>query len=527
MKTITSCIFLILMGMLSLKSMAVPVLNSHSSATATIYLDFDGHRVTASLWNGGAPIDCAAPALTDAQITEIFNRVAEDYRPFNVNITTDSLKFLSAPLSQRVRVIVTPTSSWKPNVGGVSYIGSFTWGDDTPAFVFSDRLGPNNAKFIAECCSHESGHTLGLSHQSKYDGSCNLTETYNTGSGSGETGWAPIMGNSYNRNMTGWYDGPTPYGCVNTQDNLSIITSANGFGYRTDDFTDSLNTGSYLLSSSSFNMNGIISTATDRDVFRMEFPVNNSIHIEAIPVSFGSSNSGSNLDIKIMLYDDRNTLIRTYNPLTTLSVSIDTTLKPGTYFIVLQGTGNAYTSNYGSIGSYSITGFRNALPIREVTLNGKLEQQKHHLSWNVISDEPLQSLEVEYATDGRSFVILNNTLLSGKSMTYMPFDINTRYYRIKATSVSGQTVYSNIVSLKGTPKTNQLFSVSTFTTSQISVNANEAYRYRIMDINANVLETGIGAKGFSTIDISKRIAGIYVLQLFGSSGSQSERIIKQ
>ena len=86
---------------------------------------------------------------------------------------------------------------------------------------------------VAECCSHESGHTLGLSHQSKYDDGCHLTATYNEGTGSGETAWAPIMGNSYYRNMSGWNNGPTPYGCGSNQDNLSIITSQNGFGYRT------------------------------------------------------------------------------------------------------------------------------------------------------------------------------------------------------------------------------------------------------------------------------------------------------
>ena len=123
---------------------------------------------------------------------------------------------------------------------GVSYVGSFTWGDNTPGFVFADKLG-NNPKFVAECISHESGHTVGLSHQSRYDNNCSMTEQYNVGTGAGETSWAPVMGNSYYRNMTGWNDGPTPYGCANTQDNLTIITSINGFSYRADDFKDEIN----------------------------------------------------------------------------------------------------------------------------------------------------------------------------------------------------------------------------------------------------------------------------------------------
>ena len=70
---------------------AVTPMSSLPSATATIFLDFDGHRVSGSLWNNGNPINCEAAPLTDAQILEIFNRVSEDYRPFNVNITTDSV----------------------------------------------------------------------------------------------------------------------------------------------------------------------------------------------------------------------------------------------------------------------------------------------------------------------------------------------------------------------------------------------------------------------------------------------------
>ncbi len=144
------------MILISLKSYSLPKLSSFPSAKATIYLDFDGQTVSGTSWNGGSTFYCMPAQVTDDQITEIFNRVSEDYRPFNINITTDSTVFLAAPLTQRVRVIITPTSAWYPGVGGVAFTGSFIWGDDTPAFVFSDMLG-NNTKMIAECCTHESG----------------------------------------------------------------------------------------------------------------------------------------------------------------------------------------------------------------------------------------------------------------------------------------------------------------------------------------------------------------------------------
>src|SRR5487761_2071249 len=142
-----------LITLFSMKAICLPVLSSLPTAQATIFLDFDGHYVQTTSWNGGNPIDCAPSGLSDAQIIEIFNRVSEDYRPFNINITTDSTVFYAAPLNRRIRIIITPTSSWYMGVGGVAYTGSFTWGDDTPAFVFPNRLGPDNPKMVAECCT--------------------------------------------------------------------------------------------------------------------------------------------------------------------------------------------------------------------------------------------------------------------------------------------------------------------------------------------------------------------------------------
>src|SRR5664279_3981864 len=112
--------------LLSMKASCLPLLSNLPSAKATIVLDFDGHYVQSSSWNGGNQLNCAPSGLNDAQIIDIFNRVSEDYRPFNINITTDSTKFLAAPLTKRIRVIITPTSGWFTGVGGVSYTGSFT-----------------------------------------------------------------------------------------------------------------------------------------------------------------------------------------------------------------------------------------------------------------------------------------------------------------------------------------------------------------------------------------------------------------
>lgn len=525
-----SALVLVMALLFSLPAFSVPKLNSFATATATIFLDFDGHYVQGTVWNGGNPINCAPANMTDAQITEAFYRVAEDYRPFFVNVTTDSTVFRNAPLNMRIRVIVTATNGWYPGVGGVAYVGSFSSGDDTPCFVFSEALG-NSPKMVGECCSHESGHTIGLSHQSKYASDCTTpSEPYNSGSPTGgEIGWAPIMGNSYYRNMSNWNNGPTPYGCTANQDNLSIIVSGdNGFTYRPDDYPETLNASTYTVPvSSAFNVPGIITTNSDRDAFRFVLPTNRNFRLNAIPFNVGSNYIGANLDIKLELYNSAGTKIRTYDPPSTMSVTIDTVLNAGTYYIRIDGTGNANIGEYGSLGSYTLTGTAGALPIHDVSLNGRIENNKHSLGWSIIADEPIKTIVVEFSGDGTTFRSLTSTSPATSKFTYQPYTNGTVYYRLKVTSVLDQTVYSNIVALKATGSADRLFTVSTLIQNEIVINASAAYNYRLTDANGRVVTTGNGAKGINRVDIFNQPSGMYILQLFNNEQQQSERIIKQ
>jgi len=528
MKKIFTLLFFTSILLISFKAISVPKLNSFPSAVSTIFLDFDGHYVQSTVWNGGTSFICDPSGISDLQITESFYRVAEDYRPFDINITTDSTVFLAAPLNKRIRIIITTTSAWMPGVGGVAYVGSFNWGDDTPAFVFSDRLGPYSPKMIGECCSHESGHTVGLSHQSKYGADCNTPiEQYNSGSATGgEIGWAPIMGNSYYRNISNWNNGPTPYGCASTQDNLSIIATQNGFSYRADDYTETLNGSTYTLPVTNFNLNGVISTSTDRDAFRITLTQNSNFHLSAVPFNVGSNYIGANLDIKIELYNSAAGLIRTYDP-ATMSITIDTVLNTGTYYLKLDGTGNANISEYGSLGAYTLNGAAGALPIHDVSLGGTADKNKHSLNWRIIADEPVKTIDIESSADGINFTSLTAVTSTSTRFSYQPYTGNTVYYRLKVVSVIDQTVYSNTVALKGAGNTEKLFNVSTRVQNDIIINAAADYQYRLHDINGRTVSAGSGIKGINRVNVSNQSNGMYIIQLFNNEQKQTERIIKQ
>ena len=527
MKNFTKYIFPFLILLISLPAFSYEKLSSLPSASATIFLDFDGHTVQSAAWNNGNKLFCTPSGLNDVQITEVFHRVSEDYRPFNVNITTDSTIFLAAPLAQRVRMIVTQTSDWYQGVGGVAYIGSFTWGDDTPGFIFPDRLA-NVPKYIAECCTHESGHTIGLSHQSAYNNDCGLVDPYNPGTGSGEAGWAPVMGNSYYKNMTGWYNGPTPYGCDNTQDNLTIITTQNGFGYRTDDYADEPNENNFLLPAASFSVSGIISTNVDKDAFKLVLANNENLHIDVIPFGLNSSNSGANLDVKIFLYNQSKTLIRTYDPVSSLSVSLDTALNAGTYFIVVKGTGNVNAAEYGSLGSYTLSGTSTkVLAIRDVRLQGNSRNEKHNFDWSIICDEPIISQTLEVSKDGSRFETLGNLNSSDKVYSYQPNLKSTLFYRLKITSSIGQTAYSNIISLQAVNNIRKQFTVATLVQHEVNIQATEKFDYALYDMKGGLLLKGKGNNGLNKISAANLPAGLFVIQIQGNNYKQTERIIKQ
>jgi hypothetical protein len=523
-------LFFVMLVLLSFKAISLPALSSFPSAKATIFLDFDGQFVNASSWNGGTPFYCTPSGFNDAQITEIFNRVAEDYRPFNINITTDSTVFLKAPLTQRMRIIITLTSSWYAGVGGVAYTGSFIWGDDTPGFVFPDRLS-YSTKNVAECCSHESGHTVGLSHQAKYSGTCALITAYNDGVGTGQIGWAPVMGNSYYRNLSGWNNGPTPSGCAADQDNLSIITSRNGFTYRPDDYSDDPASNPTLLTvtNTQFSVDGIITTSTDKDAFELNLPKDGVFRLNANPFSVGPNNDGADLDVKVTLLDSSMQAIHVYDPSDLLNVSIDTVLSSGIYYVVLQGTGNVNTTNYGSLGSYKISGTYAPLsvtPVTKVLLSGKIDKEKHDLSWDIISDEPIANLSLESSSDGTIFSTLTSLSSGAKVFDYTPFLNQTVFYRLKVTSVKGQVVYSNIISLKATQNTGKIFTISTLVHSDITVNASENYKFQLADISGRVMKTGNANSGFNNININNCPNGIYFLQLISNSQRTTQRIVK-
>jgi|JI6StandDraft_1071083.scaffolds.fasta_scaffold00545_4 PKD repeat protein len=344
------------------------LLHSKPGASKVIYLDFDGHTTTGTIWNtnfaGGADI-VTPPYSTDATVTTAYStveldniysiwlRVVEDFAPFDVDVTTQDpglealRKSTTSDTQFGVRVCIGGSSySWYgAGAGGVAYLNSFTWNTDTPCFVFTDQLGSGNAKYTAEATSHEAGHTFNLSH----DGQVAHDTVAAVGYYQGHANWAPIMGVGYYKEVSQWSKGEYPY-ANNLQDDTAIIS--NIVGYRTDAHGDSITTATALTGSSP-TATGIIERRADADLF--------AFTTGAGPVSFTATPAAPspNLDIQLALYDGLGDLVTFVNP-TTLGATLSTTLGQGTYYLAVDGigTGDPLTAynDYGSLGQYSLTG---------------------------------------------------------------------------------------------------------------------------------------------------------------------------
>jgi hypothetical protein len=365
--------------------------HSRPGAPNVLFLDFDGHTVTGTAWNTTSGVNRASiPATSfstdsdfltysDAEqnaIKRIWQRVAEDYAPFNIDVTTEAPATFNTRTARALITRNTDTNGL-PNpastAGGVAYVnvfGSSSYAYYSPAWIYANNLSHREDQ-IAEAASHEIGHNLGLSHDGKTDG----TEYYG-GHGTGETSWGPIMGVGYNRNVSQWSKGEY-YLANNPEDDLAII--ATKLAYRTDDAGGTPVSAAYLTVTTNGAIlattpetdpdnlspanKGVIERSTDVDVFALMADAG-PVVIAALPWRSPTNTFGGNLDIQMRLLDASGAAIATQNPATATSAILSTNLPAGQYYVEVRGVAAGSPTNaspsgytvYGVLGQYFITG---------------------------------------------------------------------------------------------------------------------------------------------------------------------------
>ena len=352
------------------------VLHSRPSSKRKIYLDFNGQTTTGSAWNRSYGVDPIVSPAFDldgvpgtfstaelAMVQNIWRRVAEDYAAFDVDVTTEQptteqmTRTSSTDDTYGARALITKnftvnTTKGNCNCGGFAYVGVFDNTNETykTAFIFQNMLG-NGEKNIAEAVTHEVGHNLGLSH----DGT--TTVGYYGGHGTGFTGWAPIMGVGYSKELVQFSKGE--YLNANNKEDDFVVMQSNGVTFAADDFGNTMATARALTPTdlngvSSYTVNGLVESPTDADVF--SFRANaGTVTINAAPFQ-----RSPNLDILIQLRNASGAVIAQSNPTALLTGAISVAVPAGSYYLSIQGTGNGDPlgvgySKYGSIGRYTIS----------------------------------------------------------------------------------------------------------------------------------------------------------------------------
>lgn len=344
-------------------------LHSKLNATNTIYLDFDGEDLSVGrYWNyihssKWVPVMIAQPydVLNNGPefshreleyIYTIWQRVSEDYAPFDVDITTERPESLLG----KGHVLITKSlyigedglehCMYACGAGGVAWLNR--WADPffQPALVYYDNL--RTTSYIAEISSHENGHNIGLTHDGIIDGT-----SYYRGHGEGLIGWAPIMGTSYYKNVTTWSKGEYP-DANNTQDDLALISEK--IGYATDDYPDSIEEAVALPTK------GFIHNESDVDWFFFDVNEEGWLELDVTPSWYNldftlhlDDRRGSNLDVEVALIDSEGTVTLFNNPEDT-QTQLRQNIDVGRYYIQVTATDSINYSKYNSMGEYIITG---------------------------------------------------------------------------------------------------------------------------------------------------------------------------
>jgi len=261
--------------------------------------------------------------------------------------------------------------------------------------------------------------------------------------------------------------------------------------------------------------------------------------LNATPFSVDAGNSGANLDVKIILQDAKGTEIRTYDIADSLNARIDTTLNAGTYYVIIDGTGNINAGNdYGSLGAYTLagtyiglanntTGSSTTSGSSTLMVTGVKVKEGNKINWNNVDLKGTVAISVMVATEEGDFKEIARPNPSSRSYVHAIKVPAVNTYMLKFIEKDGAVQFSNSITLETKNGETGGFKVIRQPQQPVIVNAAEAYDYQVVDNYGKVILQGKGAAGNKTIDVRNQPAGIYNLMLMNNSEQRTEKFMNK
>ncbi|MFY8353020.1 pre-peptidase C-terminal domain-containing protein, partial [Pseudoalteromonas sp. SSM20] len=350
-------------------------LQSRPGATNVIYINNWGGTLSGTRWNdaynSGNSISYD-PFDTDGNTSSFsdnerylmwlaWKEMAEDYAPFDVNITTSQSVYNNTPVVNRSQIIATTTATrdtFYPNsAGGVAYVGIFGLDSDYYKTGWTWNL---SAGSMGMTHSHESGHQMGLSHHG----------TSGKGYYGGHGVWGPVMGAPFGQSYVQWSKGDYPDANNSSQNDLTILRDV--LGVLDDDVANSSGSATNLSVPESGYYAQItpsgINDVVDVDVFEFNIATQSIAKVQ-VQSSLGveGETRAANLTFKVTLKNDQGEVIATHTSATVANVTplndyftYTNDFAPGTYSIHVeaQTPDENWTTgfdDYGNGGEYHVS----------------------------------------------------------------------------------------------------------------------------------------------------------------------------